>query len=169
METLGRAALTGAATGARTFTGLAVLALKTPDEAPRQPDRLFRYPLAKGGIALAAVQELVLDKLPQAPSRLAALGLSARVVAAAGCGVVASRRRWPADPLRAIAPSDVQVFRRPTDDAVAAAVAVIGAIGMSYLGVQWRSLCSRVLPDVIGAVVEDAVAIGLAHLGCSRQ
>lgn len=169
METLARAALIGAATGARTFTGLAVLALTAPKGAPRQPDRLLRSPRARGGVAVAALQELALDKLPQAPSRLAALGLGSRVVAAAGCGVVASRRRWPVDPLRAVPPSDVEVFRRPTEDAVAAAVGVLSAVGAAYAGTQWRALSSRIMPDAIGALVEDAAAIGLAFLGCSAQ
>jgi len=83
-----RAALAGAATGARSFTGLAALTLATPPGSATQPDRALSLPWVKGLVTLAAAQELVMDKLPQAPSRLGVMGLGARV--AAGTTVTAA-------------------------------------------------------------------------------
>ena len=88
MNAFVRAALAGAATGARSFTGLAALTLATPPGSAAQPDRALSLPWVKGLVTLAAAQELVMDKLPQAPSRLGVMGLGARV--AAGTTVTAA-------------------------------------------------------------------------------
>jgi uncharacterized membrane protein len=92
VNVLVRAALAGVATGARSFTGLAALTLATPAASARQPDRCLRRPWVKGLVTLAAVQELVMDKLPQAPSRLGVIGLGGRVTTAAAVGTVAAQR-----------------------------------------------------------------------------
>lgn len=92
VNVLVRAALAGVATGARSFTGLAALTLATPAASARQPDRCLRRPWVKGLVTLAAVQELVMDKLPQAPSRLGVIGLGGRVTTAAAVGAVAAQR-----------------------------------------------------------------------------
>jgi uncharacterized membrane protein len=68
VNALVRAALAGTATGARSFTGLAALTLATPPGSATQPDRALSRPWVKGLVTLAAAQELVMDKLPQAPS-----------------------------------------------------------------------------------------------------
>ncbi len=69
MTELLRSALAGAATGCRAFTGVAALTLATPSKPPGQPDQLLSKRWVKSPAAALAVQELALDKLPQAPSR----------------------------------------------------------------------------------------------------
>lgn len=63
VNVLARAALAGAATGARSFTGLAALTLATPPGPVTQPDRSLGKTWVKGLITLAASQELVMDTL----------------------------------------------------------------------------------------------------------
>jgi len=55
-----RAALTGAATGCRTFTGLAPLVLATPPRPVTQPDRMLSTGWVKGPGGVAGRQELTL-------------------------------------------------------------------------------------------------------------
>ena len=62
-------ALAGAASGARSFTGLAGLTLATSGGAEGQPDRTLGRPWVKAVAGLAAATEIGLDKLPNAPSR----------------------------------------------------------------------------------------------------
>jgi len=121
-----RAALAGAATGARSFTGLAALTLATPPGSAAQPDRALSLPWVKGLVTLAAAQELVMDKLPQAPSRLGVMGLGARVAAGAAVGAVAARHE-----------------PEPSSGATVAAVAVavgttVTAAWLGQPGAGWR-------------------------------
>lgn len=60
----------------------------------RQPPGLGKT-WVKGLITLAASQELVMGKLPQAPSRLGVMGLGGRVATRAAVGTVAARRPPP--------------------------------------------------------------------------
>ena len=146
MNALARAALAGAATGARSFTGLAAVTLATPPGSAAQPDRSLGRPLVKGLVTLAAAQELVMDKLPQAPSRLGLMGLGARVTTAAAVGTVAARRE-----------------PEPSGAAVAAAVAVATAVAAAWLGATWRRVAARRLgTDYVGAGAEDLLAVLLA-------
>ena len=169
---LARAAMLGAATGARSFTGLAGLVLATPGRARTQPDRTFRRPWVKALIGLGAVQELVMDKLPQAPSRLEPLGLSSRVVCAATCGVVEGRRTdessSPAstdgtDPDPTVDPAGSRAQSPPwLRPVVCATVAVGTSLAMCWAGPRWREFAAATFgTDWIGAVVEDAAALGL--------
>ncbi|HEY0718591.1 MAG TPA: hypothetical protein VGD68_13305, partial [Streptosporangiaceae bacterium] len=79
---LASSALAGAASGARSATGLAALTLATRADAPGQPDRLLARPWVKAVAGLLASQEYVVDKLPAAPSRLEPPGLAARLAGA---------------------------------------------------------------------------------------
>ena len=148
MNTLARAALAGAATGARSFTGLAALTLATPPGSASQPDRSLGRPRVKGLVALAAAQELVMDKLPQTPSRLGPIGLGARVTTAAAVGTVAARREPE--------PSGAAV-------AGAVAVAVVTTVAAAWLGATWRRVAARRFgTDYAGAGAEDLLAVLLA-------
>ena len=147
MNALARAALAGAATGARSFTGLAALTLATPPGSATQPDRLLGHTWVKGLFTLAAAQELVMDKLPQAPSRLGLMGLGARVTTGAAVGTVAARREPGA--------SGAAV--------TAAAVAVGTAVAAAWLGATWRRVAARRFgTDYVGAGAEDLLAVLLA-------
>ena len=172
-----RAALAGVATGARSFTGLAALTLATPPASTRQPDRCLRRPWVKGLVTLAAVQELVMDKLPQAPSRLGVIGLGGRVTTAAVVGTVAAQRGpgpaavKPETPGTHTQSADAELAATsgpaPSGAMVAAAVmtAVSAAVGAAWLGAAWRKAAAeRFGTDYAGAGIEDAVAMSLAWL-----
>jgi hypothetical protein len=163
-----RAALAGAATGGRAFTGVAALVLATPARPATQPDRALSLSWVKRGAALLAAGELAADKLPQAPSRLALPGLGLRCGAAAAAGLIIARRAQASGsaagrgyPSAADSPSpDVR------GGAVAcAAVATAAAVGAAWLGTRWRSWAAgHIGPDYIGAGLEDAVVVSLAGL-----
>jgi uncharacterized membrane protein len=175
VNVLAPAALAGAATGARTFTGLAALTLATPPGSVTQPDRSLGQTWVKGLITLAAVQELVMDKLPQAPSRLGPAGLGGRVAAGAAVGGVAVRRGpgpgavKPETPGTSAQSADAELVATsgpaPAGAAIAAAVAtaVAAAVGAAWLGSAWRKAAARRFgTDYAGAGIEDVVAISLA-------
>jgi uncharacterized membrane protein len=149
------AALAGAATGSRSLTGLAALTLATPSDAGRQPDRTLGRPWVKAVAGLAATTEIALDKLPQAPSRLAPPGLAGRLAAAAASGVVIARRT----------PGDGS----PAQLAGCVAASVGAALATTWLGSRWRAwAAARLGHDWIGAGLEDAAAVTLATLA-ARQ
>jgi uncharacterized membrane protein len=177
VNVLVRAALAGLATGARSFTGLAALTLATPAASTRQPDRCLRRPWVKGLVTLAAVQELVMDKLPQAPSRLGAIGLGGRATTAAAVGTIAARRGpgpaavKPETPGTHTQSADAELAATsgpaPSAAVLAAAVmtAVSAAVGAAWLGAAWRrAAADRFGTDYAGAGIEDVVAISVAWL-----
>jgi uncharacterized membrane protein len=100
---------------------------------------------------LAAVGELVGDKLPQSPSRTAPLGLGARFVCGGLCG-------------GAIVLAGNQAL--PSGIALGAFGGVLGA----FLGYQARTRLVRALnvPDYIVAVAEDLFAIAAGLFLVSR-
>src|SRR5215218_11411562 len=87
MSVLTRAALFGLATGGRSTSGLAALALNNRSHTGALGSRWVRR-LA----AAAAVGEFVGDKLPQTPSRLQPQGLVPRLGLGAVTGAVLTRR-----------------------------------------------------------------------------
>lgn len=97
--------------------------------------------------------ELVVDKLPQTPSRLTPPGLIGRFASGAFGGVQLARRG-----------------RAPVKSCViAAAVGAAGAAGGAYSGAAWRRWMTggtNPRPDWQGAVVEDAVALSLTAAAC---
>lgn len=159
-------ALAGTATGSRTFTGLAAVALSAPDDATTQPDRTFARPAVKAVVALAALQEWVMDKLPVAPSRLEPAGFGARLVCGALCGVALARRAAtaPPDPLAPVSPG-IPVDSDP-DVSTVVACAVAGAAsaaGAAYAGHAVRTWGSRAFGrDWPVAALEDLAAAGAA-------
>jgi uncharacterized membrane protein len=106
---------------------------------------------AKSVAAALAAGELVADKLPAAPSRLAPPGAVPRVtLAAAAAGGMAARDGELPGP--------------------AAAVAVAAALGSAALGVRLRAAAARRFgSDLPGAFIEDAAAAALAWLGARRR
>jgi uncharacterized membrane protein len=180
-----RSALTGAATGGRTFTGLAALTLTAPGGPAGQPDRTLQKTWVKGLITAAAVQELVMDKLPNTPSRLEPPGLALRAVAAATAGAVVARREAdrvgaarPTGPVLVMSPvvpepaePDAVPFEATTAGALACVlVAAAAAVGTSFLGNRFRSaLSARLGTDYVGAGVEDALTVAIAWLGARPE
>jgi uncharacterized membrane protein len=100
---------------------------------------------------LFAIVELVADKLPSAPSRLAPPGLIARIFLGALCG-------------ECIAVAGAQSL------AIGAVLGAVGGIAGAFCGYQVRTRLVKALkvPDIAIAILEDAVAIGAAFFIVSR-
>jgi uncharacterized membrane protein len=98
-----------------------------------------------------AFAELIGDKLPFTPSRLTIGPLGARLVSGAICG-------------GALAAPGGQGL------ATGAVVGAIGGLAGSFAGFHARraGTAAKVLPPVAVALIEDAIAIGLAILAVSR-
>lgn len=141
MNGLVRAALAGWATGDRAFCAITVWLTK-PAPGDSMPP-VLRSPRARNVLSLAAVGELIGDKLPKTPPRTAPPALVARLVLAGICGAVLGRR----------------------EGAVAsrAGAAVVAAAASSFAGPPARAaLSSRLGSDLPGALLEDLTAYGLA-------
>ncbi|MGI5242031.1 hypothetical protein [Dactylosporangium sp. CA-139066] len=132
-DVLVRAALLGASAGARSATPLAAVA------APRGG-------WLRGLTGAAALAELVVDKLPRTPSRLAPGPLAGRVVSGALAGGAYARRRKAG----LVAPV-----------LVAAAAALVA----SHAGARWRAAAARRSLAGPAAVIEDSAAVALAWAG----
>jgi uncharacterized membrane protein len=91
---------------------------------------------------LFALGELVVDKLPNTPPRTALLGISARIVLGAACGYALG-------------------VSRGGGELLCAAVGAVGAVAGAFAGINFRrTLAARaMLPDLVGALLEDAIAI----------
>jgi uncharacterized membrane protein len=100
-------------------------------------------------LVVAAAGELVGDKLPMTPSRLEPPGLAGRLVMGAlAAGLFAQTRqaRW----------------------LPAAAIGALSAVVAAKVGHDVRAQLAQHVPDPAVAVVEDALALGLAAAGASR-
>lgn len=143
------AALLGAATGSRTTAGIAAVALSSRSKDGRTAGRLGSRP-GQTVAALAALGELVADKLPATPSRLDPPGLPMRMVSGAFAAAVLAQRRG-------------------VDSGLPAVVGCATAGAVAYLGVRWRALATRRFgADIWGALIEDGVAAGLAVTAVRR-
>ncbi|GAA2371576.1 hypothetical protein [Dactylosporangium salmoneum] len=129
-DVLVRAALLGASAGARSTAPLAVLAARHGG-------------WLRGLSSAAALGELVLDKLPQTPSRLAPGPLAGRLVSGALAGGAYAHRRG----VGVVAP---------------AVVAAVSALAASHAGAILRDLAARRNFGPPAAVAEDAAAAVLA-------
>ena len=135
------AALAGAATGLRSTTGVGALVETSSAGLPAAA----AAPVARVVAGVAVGGELVVDKLPNTPSRLDPPGFAARLVLAAVSGVVLAR-----------------AARRAALPAVV--VAATAAAASARLGHDLRVRASEQVPPLVAAVAEDAVAITLAVL-----
>jgi uncharacterized membrane protein len=135
---LRRAALAGAATGLRSTVAVAALI----NRGRRLPGVLAN-PLARPAAGLGVATELVLDKLPFTGSRLDPPGLAGRLVFAAAAGALIARAA-----ARPVLP--------------AAAVACAAALVTAKVGHDARVAAAERVPPLAAAVVEDALALGLA-------
>jgi uncharacterized membrane protein len=100
---------------------------------------------------LLACSEFVIDKLPNTPSRLDPRGLTARTVVGALTGAVL-----------ALASTQSLIL--------GALLGVVGALAGSFAGYHFRTRMVQAVhtPDIVGAVLEDLVAIGGGLLIVSR-
>ena len=137
--------LLGAASGARGQLGVATMVARSDPSLPP----IFRQPWTRRLLVAAAAGELVVDKLPTTPSRLEPAGIAGRLVlGASAAGLFARTRRAPWLP--------------------AAAIGAASAIVAAKIGHDVRARLAQHAPDPAVAVVEDALAFGLAVAGASR-
>lgn len=143
-----REALLGVLSGARSMTPLATLAVlhdRPSLSGTWQAWPVFRAPAGRAVLVLAAVGELVVDKLPATPARTKPLPLGGRIVSGAIAGAALGTLRGP------------DGWRRG-----ALLGAVGGAVG-SFAGTYLRAGgASTGLPDLVFALVEDAATIACA-------
>jgi uncharacterized membrane protein len=181
LPTVYRSALLGVTTGSRSMSGLAAQVLVTPSLARRQPERALGHLRAKGLVGLAALGELVGDKLPVTPSRLSPVSLAGRLGLAAVTALLVARAEDEAEraargptayeqgPAEASLPPVGPAPAVPSAALVAVPVAVGASLASSYLGYAWRGWASRAFGrDWPGALGEDAVAITLAVVATRR-
>ena len=135
----------GAATGARSQLGVAAVVARSDPSLPP----VLRQRSARRLLMAAAAGELVGDKLPRTASRLALPGMAARLaLGALAAGLFAQTRQAPWRPAAAIGASSAAVAAK--------------------LGHDLRARAATHAPDPAVAVVEDALALGLAAVGVSR-
>jgi uncharacterized membrane protein len=102
----------------------------------------LKHPATLIFVTLLALGELVADKLPRTPARTAAVGLTARIVLGAACGVAVAIAMGISVPLAAV---------------VGCIGAIVGAFGGYHLR---HALVSKGhLPDLAVALGEDLFAI----------
>ena len=136
--------LLGAASGSRGQLGVATVVARSDPSLPG----IFRQPWTRRLLVAAAAGELVVDKLPTTPSRLEPAGIAGRLaMGALAGGLFARTRRAPWLP--------------------AAAIGAASAIVAAKIGHDVRARLAQVAPDPAIAVVEDALAFGLAAAGAS--
>lgn len=140
-----RSALLGVLSGARSVTPLAVLALQRDRgslDGAWKGWPVLRSPAGRAVIALAAVGELVGDKLPMTPSRTKPLPLFGRIATGALVGAA----------IGTIGASDG--WRR------GAVLGAVGGVVGSFAGAAFRAAGARTgLPDIVFALAEDAATI----------
>ena len=135
----------GAATGMRSQLGLAALVAHSDPSLPR----MLRKPGIRGLLLASAVGELVIDKLPGTPSRLAPQGIVPRLALGALAASLSARTRnasW----------------------LPAAALGASSAAVAAKLGHDARARLARHAPDPAVALLEDALALAAAAVGASR-
>jgi uncharacterized membrane protein len=115
------------------------------------PFAFLANPISLGVFSALAVGELIGDKLPKTPARIAAFPLAGRTVFGAGCGAALAT-------LAGVSP------------VLGGALGGLGAVVGAYAGfLLRRSLTKNAgLPDLPVALVEDAIAIGGACFIASR-
>jgi uncharacterized membrane protein len=146
--------LIGVIAGLRTMTAPAVVAWATNRHwlnLHNSPLDLMGSTAAVAVFTMLALGELVIDKLPSTPSRTQLLGLSGRTVLGGLSGA-------------ALAVSGAQSI------ALGAVLGAAGGIAGAFAGYEVRTRLVRALkvPDVVVALLEDAVAIGGGLLIVSR-
>ncbi|GAA3288377.1 hypothetical protein Dvina_42920 [Dactylosporangium vinaceum] len=138
MWLIARSALLGIAAGGRSLSAPAAVAFGSGSRA---------WQVAT---TAAAAGEFVLDKLPNAPSRLAAAPLAGRLLFAGVAATFLARREG----------------RNPVAPALAAAA---GAAAGTYAGARWRAYAAnRHWAALPAALAEDAVTWTLATTAARR-
>ncbi len=144
----------GSLTGLRTFTPLTVLAWTLNLHRMSiigSPLHFLHTLTACVILTILAVAELVMDKLPSTPSRLKSPGMIARIIFGFICGTIAGQA-WGAN--------------WETSAIAGLGSAVFGALVGYEVRKSWVHRLHT--PDLVVALLEDAVAIGGSILVISR-
>jgi uncharacterized membrane protein len=149
--TVARAALLGVATGGRASAGVTALALSAPATTGSNGGNGLRR-IRQAGTTLMAASELVIDKLPNTPSRTEPGGLVPRTVLGLSGGAVIARRSGERVGASALA-------------------GVAGALAASFAGVWWRRVGADKLgvPPLLAALAEDAVVAAAAFVAVAAE
>ncbi len=145
-----RAAALGFVGGLRSMTPLALLSQLRSEGEDASPSNLIGYlnsPIARVITGLLAVGELVGDKLPTTPSRIAPGPLGGRIVIGALIGWVLCQ----------------QARQSPVLGALLGAVGAASGSAAGYYARSWLDKVTK-WPDPIFGGVEDLVAFGLGYL-----
>jgi uncharacterized membrane protein len=149
-----RAAGLGFATGIRSVTPLAVVARAAASRRPAAPTHSLLALLGRRDlstlITLAAIGEVIGDKIPDIPRRTSTIPLLWRIALAATAGTALC--------------ADENQPRLP-GALIGAAFAVLGAHA-GYGVRMW--LTRRKVPNIIAGTAGDAVALSLARVGLGR-
>jgi uncharacterized membrane protein len=147
---LPRAFALGLASGGRSVTPFALLATSTPKDRRSRALRLLRSPAGRSLAIAAAGGEIVVDKLPQTPSRTEPGPLAGRI----GTGALAA----------------AGLARRSGAGVVLPALAgAAGSAAGSYAGAAWRGWADRRVPDWQAALAEDAVTLLVGRWGVAAR
>jgi uncharacterized membrane protein len=164
----------GLASGARSTAGLTALVFAARAAGPDAglPAALASRPALVASM-LASTGEVIVDKLPQTPSRLAPGGIGARVVTGGAAGALlarsssAGRGRGGASRGRGGAS---QVRGAAVDTGVGAVIGVVGALTGAWVGATVRARAARAgRPDWPTALAEDATSAVLAGLAVTAR
>jgi uncharacterized membrane protein len=155
VNALAGAGLIGVVSGLRSQLGVAAVALTTDRASAARPGSLLAGRRATALTGVAALGELVGDKLPATPSRLSPAALISRLALGAfAAAALTSRGGRPGRPALPL----------PAALAIGASAAFAGA----QAGARWRRAVSeRGLPDWPAALAEDATAAALAWAAVS--
>ena len=135
----------GAATGLRSQLGVASVVARSHPDLPS----ILRHPWIRGLVLAAAAGELVVDKLPGTPSRLAPRGIIPRLALGALAACLSAQTR--------------QASWLP-----ASAIGASSAAVAARLGHDVRARLARQAPALPVALAEDALAVAAAAAGASR-
>jgi uncharacterized membrane protein len=143
----------GIAAGLRSMTPLAVVSWMAYTRWPAVRDSMVAFMTSRFTPAVftaLAVAELIADKLPFTPSRLTAVPLATRIASGALCGVVVAAAAHGSLGVGAIA-------------------GAVGALAGSFGGYYARTklVAALKMPDIVIALTEDVVTIGLAIVAAS--
>jgi uncharacterized membrane protein len=146
-STLTRALLLGILSGGRSATPLAVLGLHQDDKhlaGDWQKWKTFDSSLGRAGLVVGAAGEIIGDKMPKTPNRIAFPALLGRIGAGAFVGLALGTTTKSGK-------SDLRIE--------GAIVGAIGALVGSYVAWAARKAVGTVLPDPVVAVAEDVAVI----------
>lgn len=148
MNTALRSAVLGAATGARSMTGLAGIALTTAPGTQTGWTARLGNRWGRRLATTAALGEILADKNPRMPSRLSPPALAERITVGAISAAALARREG----VRPVVP---------------VLFGIAGVIAASIAGARWRAYAQKRRMAIPAALIEDMVAIGLAAAACT--